>query len=169
MVSSILQSFLNSSFTYVKKGVTRTFQNIRLFPSLSTIQNIEIINSSSKTSKELLDIVGLGKYADLPATSLSYGNQRKLEIARALAISPKLLLLDEPAAGMNPSEVNQLKEILNQIKDFGISILLVEHNMSLVMDISDEISVLNFGELLCSGTPKEIQNNPRVIEAYLGK
>lgn len=169
LITSIKENFLNSSFHYVKHGVTRTFQNIKLFPSLTVLENIEIVNSSNKSSHDLLTLVNLANYENQPATTLSYGNQRKLEIARSLAVSPKLLLLDEPAAGMNPNEVNELKDILKKIKDAGISILLVEHNMSLVMAVSDQISVINFGELLFSGTPIEVQSNKKVIDAYLGE
>jgi len=118
---------------------------------------------------ELLRIVGLEAEANELATSLPYGKQRRLEIARALATQPKLLMLDEPAAGMNPQETNELTEFIGRIRDeFHMTILLIEHHMDLVMDISDRIYVIDFGELIATGTPEEIQNNQRVIDAYLG-
>ena len=118
---------------------------------------------------ELLEIVGLMDVKDELATSLPYGKQRRLEIARALAADPKLLLLDEPAAGMNPQETDELTEFIGQIRNqFNLTILLIEHHMDLVMDISDRIYVLDFGKLIADGTPEQIQNNQRVIDAYLG-
>ena len=119
---------------------------------------------------ELLKVFDLEKYADHQAANLPYGQQRKLEIARALATDPKLLLLDEPAAGMNPSETAELTETIRRIRDeFNIAVLLIEHDMSLVMGICEGIAVLNFGRIIAKGTPDEIRNNPQVIEAYLGK
>ena len=118
---------------------------------------------------KLLEIVGLADVKDELATSLPYGKQRRLEIARALAAEPKLLLLDEPAAGMNPQETDELTAFIGEIrKNFNMTIFLIEHHMNLVMDISDRIYVLDFGELIAEGTPAEIQNNKRVIDAYLG-
>ena len=177
----------------VKAGIARTFQNIRLFKKMTVIENIEAAMNDELTygmfpmifrppkfwkeeakirerARELLRIVHLeGKEEEL-AQNLPYGQQRRLEIARALATDMKLLLLDEPAAGMNPTETEELLEIINYIRDaFKISVLLIEHDMSLVMRICERIQVLDFGVTIASGTPEEIAKNPRVIEAYLGK
>ncbi len=173
-----------------KLGMARTFQNIRLWKSMTVFDNILVAKHLKRSSNlfsaafrlnreeeqrqrgetmELLEIVGLGDVKDEPATSLPYGKQRRLEIARALATKPKLLLLDEPAAGMNPQETQELTQFIGQIrKDFGVTILLIEHHMDLVMDISDRIYVLDFGRLIAHGTPDEIQKNEKVIDAYLG-
>ena len=173
-----------------KLGVARTFQNIRLWKSQTVFDNVLIAKHMLRTSNvfsatfrlnrkeeaqhreevmELLRIVGLEDVKDELATSLPYGKQRRLEIARALATHPKLLMLDEPAAGMNPQETNELTEFIGRIRDeFHMTILLIEHHMDLVMDISDRIYVIDFGELIATGTPEEIQNNQRVIDAYLG-
>ena len=176
-----------------RMGVARTFQNIRLFKELSVIDNIKVgLHESMKYNlasslirlpnywKEekkcteralgLLDIFHMADLANTPAGSLPYGAQRRLEIMRALATSPKLLLLDEPAAGMNPSETAELTETIRRIRDeFDIAVLLIEHDMSLVMGICEGIAVLNFGRIIAKGTPDEIRNNPQVVEAYLGK
>ena len=176
-----------------KAGIARTFQNIRLFKDLSVIDNIKVglhesmkynLGSSlirlpnywkeekrcTERAFELLDIFHMADLADAQAGSLPYGAQRRLEIMRALATSPKLLLLDEPAAGMNPSETAELTETIRRIRDeFNIAVLLIEHDMSLVMGICEGIAVLNFGRIIAKGTPDEIRNNPQVIEAYLGK
>ena len=176
-----------------RMGVARTFQNIRLFKELSVIDNIKVgLHESMKYNLasslirlpnywkeekrcterafELLDIFHMADLADAQAGSLPYGAQRRLEIMRALATSPKLLLLDEPAAGMNPSETAELTETIRRIRDeFNIAVLLIEHDMSLVMGICEGIAVLNFGRIIAKGTPDEIRNNPQVIEAYLGK
>ena len=176
-----------------RMGVARTFQNIRLFKELSVIDNIKVglheslrydLASSllrlpnywkeekkcTERALELLDIFHMADLANVPAGSLPYGAQRRLEIMRALATSPKLLLLDEPAAGMNPSETAELTETIRRIRDdFNIAVLLIEHDMSLVMGICEGIAVLNFGRIIAKGTPDEIRNNPQVIEAYLGK
>ena len=171
-------------------GMARTFQNIRLWKSQTVFDNVLIAKHMLRTSNvfsatfrlnrkeeaqhreevmELLRIVGLEDVKDELATSLPYGKQRRLEIARALATHPKLLMLDEPAAGMNPQETNELTEFIGRIRDeFHMTILLIEHHMDLVMDISDRIYVIDFGELIATGTPEEIQNNQRVIDAYLG-
>lgn len=174
-------------------GISRTFQNIRLFRELSVIDNVkialdsksaynsfdailrtkkyrEIETEKTKKSMEILKIFDLDNLANQRADNLSYGQQRKLEIARALATNPKILLLDEPAAGMNPQETRDLMEIIGFIKNkFSVSILLIEHDMNLVMGICDRLYVLNFGRLIAQGKPKEIQNNPSVISAYLGE
>ena len=176
-----------------RMGVARTFQNIRLFKELSVIDNIKVgLHESMKynlasslirlpnywkeekkcteRALELLDIFHMADLANVQAGSLPYGAQRRLEIMRALATSPKLLLLDEPAAGMNPSETAELTETIRRIRDeFNIAVLLIEHDMSLVMGICEGIAVLNFGRIIAKGTPDEIRSNPQVIEAYLGK
>ena len=173
-----------------KLGMARTFQNIRLWKSQTVFNNVLIAKHCRATSNvfsatfrmnkkeeqrqreevmELLKIVGLDDVKDELATSLPYGKQRRLEIARALAAEPKLLLLDEPAAGMNPQETDELTAFIGEIRDkFGLTIFLIEHHMNLVMDISDRIYVLDFGKLIAEGTPAEIQSNQRVIDAYLG-
>ena len=173
-----------------KLGIARTFQNIRLFKSLSVFENVLIarhmrskanvfsaafrLNAAEEKANrekamELLKMVGLDSSADEISTSLPYGKQRRLEIARALATEPSLLLLDEPAAGMNPQETDELSDFIRQIKkDFDLTVLVIEHHMDLVMGISDRIYVLDFGKLIAQGTPEEIQNNPHVISAYLG-
>ena len=173
-----------------KMGIARTFQNIRLFKSQTAFENILIAKHLRRTSnvftatfrlnakeeaqmraeaEELLKIVDLTDVRDELATSLPYGKQRHLEIARALATKPELLLLDEPAAGMNPQETLELTEFIGRIRDeFGLTIFMIEHHMDLVMEISDRIYVLDFGKPIAEGVPEEIRNNPRVIEAYLG-
>ncbi len=186
---------LNGKKTYqfVAAGVARTFQNIRLFRNMTVIENVKaaftkdvgynLFHASFRTKKfwetekkltdkamELLDICGLADKADVLASSLPYGRQRKLEIARALATDMKLLLLDEPAAGMNPTETAELLECINTIrKRFGVAILLIEHDMSLVMNICQWIQVIDYGQTIASGLPEEIAANPRVIAAYLGE
>lgn len=182
----------SSTIEINKKGIARTFQNIRLFKQLSVLDNVKLglhndykystiggifrLPSYYKTEKgmnekaeELLEVFGLADEKDYISANLPYGKQRKLEIARALATSPKLLLLDEPAAGMNPQETNELTEFIGRIRDdFKLTVFMIEHHMDLVMDISDRIYVLDFGKLIADGTPDEIQNNQRVIDAYLG-
>lgn len=178
---------------FVAAGVARTFQNIRLFGQMTVLENVKVAFSKDikykmgaalfrtpsywKTERELnekalelLKIFHLENKADFQASSLPYGEQRKLEIARALATNMKILLLDEPAAGMNPTETAELVECIRIIREqFGIAILLIEHDMSLVMNICEKIQVINFGETIASGVPEEIVNNPKVIEAYLGE
>jgi branched-chain amino acid transport system ATP-binding protein len=177
----------------VQAGIARTFQNIRLFKKMTALENVKVaMNMKMRYSiisalfrlpsywkeeaeidakaRELLNVVNLGDKADVVAQNLPYGQQRRLEIARALATGMKLLLLDEPAAGMNPTETAELLDIINVIrKKFNISVLLIEHDMSLVMKICEKIQVIDYGETIAFGTPGEIANHPRVIEAYLGK
>jgi branched-chain amino acid transport system ATP-binding protein len=170
--------------------MARTFQNIRLWKSMTVFENVLIAKHLKRTSNvfsatiganrveeqmqrdeadALIETVGLADVRDELSTSLPYGKQRRLEIARALATEPKLLLLDEPAAGMNPQETVELTKFIGEIRDqFHVSILLIEHHMDLVMDISERIYVLDFGSMIASGTPAEIQANEKVIDAYLG-
>lgn len=187
------ESLVNKKpFQIAQKGIARTFQNIRLFNNLSVLDNVviachmdakySIFGALTKLGKfkeieknicskayELLEIVGLENKADEIAGSLPYGHQRKLEIARALAIDPKLLLLDEPAAGMNSSESEELVRFIKDIhKKYGFTILLIEHHMDVVMNLCDNITVLNFGKTIANGNTEEIKSNPKVIEAYLG-
>ncbi|MBN2707170.1 MAG: ABC transporter ATP-binding protein [Deltaproteobacteria bacterium] len=169
----------------------RTFQNIRLFSSLSVLDNVKLGRhcrtkanffgivlalpgarreelDSAKKAEECLRFVGLGKQLQTRAGSLSYGDQRRLEIARALASEPRLLLLDEPAAGMNPTESSALIALVRRISQAGIAVLIIEHDMKVIMNLADRIYVLDHGELIASGSPTEVRNHEKVIEAYLG-
>lgn len=185
---------INGLGTYriVKKGVARTFQNIRLFQKMTVLENVKVAangqmsygiftgmlrmpkfwkeeNEINDRSLDMLKIFGLDKFWALPAESLAYGQQRKLEIARAMATNPALLLLDEPAAGMNPKETEELMDTISLIREkYNITILLIEHDMKLVLGICKRLMVLNYGQILAEGDPKEVINNPKVVSAYLG-
>ena len=180
------------TYQICEKGISRTYQVIKLFSGMSVLENV-LVGMHSRLKRgfwqdvlhfkktrqsekeaiakahELLGLVGLDAYAQYPAGALAYGQQRLVEIARALASEPKLLLLDEPAAGMNSQEKMALNEMIKEIIRRGVTVLLVEHDMSMVMNIADKIYVLNSGKNLAEGTPEEVANNPAVIEAYLGK
>jgi ABC-type branched-subunit amino acid transport system ATPase component len=180
-----------ASWQRARRGLSRTFQNIRIFQDMSVLESVmtgmhtrldqtlpatllrlgrfrAAERKAIARAWELLDFVGLAEAATRRSGDLPYGDQRRLEIARALASDPSLLLLDEPAAGMNPSETRTLEELLGKLKARGLTILLVEHDMHFVMRLCDEITVLNFGRKIVSGSPREVRDDPRVVEAYLG-
>lgn len=182
-----------SSHTMARRGVVRTFQNVRLFRQLTALENLLVAqhqhlrtgllaglfksaayraaeSAAMENAAEWLDFMGLRDYANRPSGQLPYGHQRKLEIARCMITRPRVLMLDEPAAGLNPSEKQDLSKIIEQLRSrFGVAVLLIEHDTSLVMGVSDRILVMDYGQAIAQGTPDEIRTDPRVIKAYLGE
>jgi branched-chain amino acid transport system ATP-binding protein len=179
-------------YARARLGLARTFQNIQLFGGMTVLENVltgchlrqpvgalaallplprvsRARAANRERALELLDLVGLSPQADFPAEALAYGDQRRLEIARALAQGPELLLMDEPAAGLNPRETEDLSALLDRIRAMGVTLLIIEHDMDLVMGLCHRVAVLDYGEVIATGTPREIRRNPRVIEAYLGR
>ncbi|MBC7659368.1 MAG: ATP-binding cassette domain-containing protein [Chitinophagaceae bacterium] len=191
-IKKVFYGFFGGTHLVARAGIARTFQNIRLFSEMTVVENLLVAQHRHLNRNVLagflnlpgyrkaeakalecaffwLDIIGLSDLANQPAAALSYGNQRRLEIARAMCTEPRLICLDEPAAGLNPNETDQLSLLVKRLRDeFKVTVLVIEHDMSLVMSISDHIVVLNYGEVIAKGSPKEVQANPKVLAAYLG-